>query len=267
MIYSNSYSNYFDNLSSYSHKVIISGDSLEFYKYSEPITIKKKQRKNYKKRSRSDVLTSYIKSPLTYKPVSRFSFRRTRANISRLVSANPDLTRFLTLTFENDISDLKVSSAIFKLFIMRLKYEVPNLKYVAVPEFTKKGRIHYHLLTNFSMPNSRLRSIWGHGFVMINKINHVKFVNLYIAKYISKDLFKVKYFGFQKVLYSRNLYRPLIFNGFKKINPILKLIEVFGLEPVFKKSYTNPYNNSSIKYSIFNLKESPPFLPFLSLLV
>lgn len=267
MIYPDSYSNYFNNLGSYSHKVIISGDNLEFYKYSEPIIITKKQRKNYKKRLRSDVLTSYLDSPSTYKPVSRSSFRRTRANISRLVSANPDLTRFLTLTFENHVNDLKASSAIFKLFIMRLKYEVPNLKYVAVPEFTKKGRIHYHLLTNFSMPNSRLRSIWGQGFVMINKISHVKFVHLYIAKYISKDLFKVNYFGFQKVLYSRNLYRPLVFNGFKKINPILKLIEVFGLLPVFKNVYTNPYNNNSIKYSIFNLKDSPPFLPFLSLFV
>ena len=265
MIYSDSYLKYVDSIKSYCHKVIISGDTLEFYCFTNPITSTSKARKSYKKRSKDEVIDSYVKSPETYKPVSRSSFRRTRANINRLVSANPDLTRFLTLTFEYDISDLSLTSKIFKLFIMRLKYEVPNLKYIAVPEFTKRGRVHYHLLTNFSMPNSQLRSIWGQGFVMINKISHVKFVGLYIAKYISKDLFKVRYFGSQKVLYSRNLYRPLVFLGFKKVNPILKIIEFFGLSTVFTSSYSNPYDKNLTNYSIYDLRGSPQFSSLVSL--
>jgi hypothetical protein len=60
------------------------------------------------------------------------------------------------------------------------------------------------------MENKRLADIWEQGFVMINKVKHVNRIGAYVAKYISKDLFDLRYFGMRKILSSRNLAKPIV---------------------------------------------------------
>jgi len=199
----------------YSKKLIISGKKAELYYYEEAIKINKKmkKRKNYKKRTKEEIIEEVKKcdkAEFKMEVIRDFSLRRTRSKIVRLIDCNPDLNTFLTLTFKDNVCDLKKANLVFNKFIKRLKRQVPGLKYLAVPEFQKRGAVHYHVLVNFEMENKRLADIWGNGFVMINKVKHVNRIGAYVAKYISKDLFDLRYFGMRKILSSRNLAKPIV---------------------------------------------------------
>jgi hypothetical protein len=199
----------------YSKKLIISGKKAELYYYEEAIKINKKmkKRKNYKKRTKEEIIEEVKKcdkAEFKMEVIRDFSLRRTRSKIVRLIDCNPDLNTFLTLTFKDNVCDLKRANLVFNKFIKRLKRQVPGLKYLAVPEFQKRGAVHYHVLVNFEMENKRLADIWGNGFVMINKVKHVNRIGAYVAKYISKDLFDLRYFGMRKIFSSRNLAKPIV---------------------------------------------------------
>jgi hypothetical protein len=135
--------------------------------------------------------------------IREFSLKRTRLKIVRFVDSNPDLNTLVILTFKENISDLSEANSIFKNFIKRLKRQVPNLKYLAVPGFQARGVVHYHVLFNFEGESKKLANIWGQGFVMINKIKNVNFFHDYVTKYISKEFIDLRFFGMRKMLSSQ----------------------------------------------------------------
>lgn len=176
-----------------------------------------------------------------------FSLRRTRARIVRLVDSNPCLKAFVTLTFNYDVPGLRESNPIFNKFIKRLKRKIPNLKYVAVPEFQKDtdffgrqklngGSVHYHMLVNFEMASDKLEAIWGQGFIKINRVKHINSLGLYISKYVGKSLFDVRYFGMRKILASKNLEQPIIITVFKEVKEFLKNA-IGNIKPLCDKIY------------------------------
>ncbi|MEI7498705.1 MAG: hypothetical protein WCK11_05520 [Candidatus Falkowbacteria bacterium] len=181
-----------------------------------------------------------------------FSVRRTRGKITRLINANPDLKNFLTLTFKENLGDLKAANKLFHNFIKRLKRRYPDLKYLAVPEFQKRGAVHYHVLLNLDfVAFTEMAKIWGHGYIDIHKIRHVKNLGLYISKYIGKDLFDRRYFGMRKVLYSRNLDRPKIIVFSQNIkNYLLQKLE--RTTRLFTTSYTSDYQGR-VDYELYRL--------------
>lgn len=139
---------------------------------------------------------------------------RRRNNIRRLVCANFINTdsKFLTLTFADNITDIKFCNKEFKNFIKRLKYNynLNNLKYVAVIEFQKRGAVHYHvMLTTPYIPLQEIQTLWGHGFVFINKINNVDNLGAYLVKYMTKDSSDTRLQGEMAYLHSRNLKKPI----------------------------------------------------------
>lgn len=223
----------------YRQKLIRSGDLIEVYNYEQAIRInhKRKRRQSKKKPKVPEVKESEEqKENKEFNRFKRneFSFRRTRANIVRLVNSNPDLKVFITLTFDDkklddgSFTDITKCNLIFSNFIKRLKRHYPDLRYLAVPEFQgdyyfhskiKKefgGNIHYHVLSNLPYTaNSRLADIWKFGFVKINNVRHVSRVGLYVAKYIGKELFDGRLAGKKKIFYSRQLVKPEVFIGIK----------------------------------------------------
>jgi hypothetical protein len=127
----------------YSKKLIISGKKAELYYYEEAIKINKKmkKRKNYKKRTKEEIIEEVKKcdkAEFKMEVIRDFSLRRTRSKIVRLIDCNPDLNTFLTLTFKDNVCDLREANLVFNKFIKRLKRQVKGLKYLAVPEFQKK---------------------------------------------------------------------------------------------------------------------------------
>ena len=125
-------------------------------------------------------------------------YRNMRFEIARLVDENFDKnTKFLTLTFKENIQDIATTNDEFKKFIKRLNYQLyktkkSRIKYLATWEKQQRGAIHYHIIL-FSfpfVPHERLMEIWGHGLVWINKIDVDAAVNRgrYVSKYFDKDL-------------------------------------------------------------------------------
>lgn len=137
--------------------------------------------------------------------------------ISRIIDCNfDDNTKFMTLTFKENIQDISYTNYEFNKFIKRLNFHLyhvkkQNLKYLAVWEKQKRGAIHYHVVF-FSFPFikvKQLQEIWTHGFVKINKVDVDSKDNRgrYISKYFSKDIDDKDYK--QKAFFkSQNLIMP-----------------------------------------------------------
>jgi len=243
---------------SYRHKIIKAGLFVEEYFYDEDIIHGRKRTKKRKK----------PKPKEEQKEMTSGALRRTKMNIMRLVNSNPDFITFLTLTFDEnkaankkDITEFEKCNYWFMTFIQRLKYNFPNIKYLAVPEFQgdyyfrtgiKKefgGAIHYHLLLDQKIDSKKMEKIWGHGFVKINKIQAINNVGLYVSKYLSKESFNKKYFGKKKFFYSRNINRPKEYKG-QECEPILA--DLPQLELIRTGEFENKYRGK-VKVNLYKL--------------
>lgn len=137
--------------------------------------------------------------------------------VARIVDCNfDDNTKFLTLTFKENIQDITYTNYEFNKFVKRLNFYLyhekkQKLKYLAVWENQKRGVIHYHVIF-FDFPfieAKELERIWGFGFIKINKIDVDSKENRgrYVSKYFSKDL-DVKNYKQKAFFKSRNLIMP-----------------------------------------------------------
>ena len=138
--------------------------------------------------------------------------------IARIVDCNFDeKTKFMTLTFKENIQDIAYTNYEFSKFIKRLNFDLYHvkkqlLKYLAVWEKQKRGAIHYHIIF-FDFPfikQKRLQEIWWHGFIKINKIDVDSKDNRgrYVSKYFSKDI-DDKTFKQKSFFKSQNLKKPI----------------------------------------------------------
>lgn len=140
--------------------------------------------------------------------------RNRRNRIRQLICTNFDSgSKFVTLTFgkvDFDITDVKACNKHFKLFILRLKYRYPELKYVAVIEFQKRGAVHYHMICNLPFVKKKeLQEIWGAGFIKINAIDKVDNVGAYVIKYMCKDTEDKRLQGLKAYNCSKGLLEPV----------------------------------------------------------
>ncbi|EKS8444437.1 Rep protein [Listeria monocytogenes] len=224
-------------MTAYNQKIIETPTYLEIYDYEAMITPKRKtivpeispERKEQlawlyeeeqpttDKRKKYDELSAQGQ----YDSLKRKQqhYKHMRFEIARLVDMNFDnQTKFLTLTFRENIQHITYANNEFKKFIKRLNYDLyqtktTHLKYLATWEKQKRGAIHYHIIL-FAFPFisvSRLTTVWRNGFVKINKIDVDSAENRgrYISKYFDKalDLKEHKKKAFFK---SRNLQLPAV---------------------------------------------------------
>ncbi|EAD7633019.1 Rep protein [Listeria monocytogenes] len=224
-------------MKAYNQKIIETPTYLEIYDYEAMITPKRKtsvpeispERKEQlawlyeeeqpttDKRKKYDELSAQGQ----YDSLKRKQqhYKNMRFEIARLVDMNFDnQTKFLTLTFRENIQHITYANNEFKKFIKRLNYDLyqtktTHLKYLATWEKQKRGAIHYHIIL-FAFPFisvSRLTTVWRNGFVKINKIDVDSAENRgrYISKYFDKalDLKEHKKKAFFK---SRNLQLPAV---------------------------------------------------------
>lgn len=244
----------------YNKKIIKSGDRLEIYKYQSYQRIGGES-KNRGGRGGKEELSQEQKE-INKEQSKRQNLYKARNTIIRLVNCNKDLTTFITLTYAIQPHDLKESKKNLDDFFKRLKRKYKELKYLYVLEYGGlKGRLHYHVLTNFLLPvniifaesnqmksmehkeyeNYFSSSIWKHGFVDIRNLDAEgnNNVGLYVSCYLVEDLFKLDLQGHKCYGYSRNLDRPHI----KKINSKSK--EYVISEDSYNLKFVNSYK---IKY-------------------
>ncbi|ALA97609.1 Spiroplasmavirus-related protein [Spiroplasma kunkelii CR2-3x] len=114
---------------------------------------------------------------------------------------------FTTLTYAENLQDVKKANYQFKLFIQKIKYhfskykknKYENLKYLVAYEYQKRGAVHFHIIFSEYIPNKLIRKYWPYGY---NKNLPVEtgtneFVSKYVAKYVVKSYSQEK---------SKNIY-------------------------------------------------------------
>lgn len=239
---------------SVSVKAIIAGDIIEIYEYEKSYLKGAEGRNKFGCLGAPEGVSDEDKAENRRKVLQRAKnhVRRTiNANVGRY--GDDCKPKFLTLTFEEDIRDLKQAYREFKTFLQRFNYYVMTddyLRYTAVPEFTKKGRVHFHVVL-YNLPfvrADRIAELWGNGFIKINKIDQVDNVGAYVSKYMTEDADKIPQ-G------SRCFYNS---RGLKKYDEITKkeIAETLATSlPDEKLKYTKTFENDHlgvITYSQYN---------------
>jgi hypothetical protein len=218
----------------YNRKLIISGKVLELYVYETSIA------KGYKMDRGKNPGRAVEASEEDKERNRTLVLARAQKRVRRLINANRgEDTKFLTLTYAENIQDLDRTNADFNLFIKRLRYHFGKFGWLVVPEFQKRGAVHYHVVT-FGLgyvPNATLRNIWGHGFVRINRCNDVTNLGAYVCKYMTKQPREVdKLRGRKSWWSSRGLREPEEITDPKQIEASLA-----GLAPNYVADFENEH--------------------------
>lgn len=128
----------------------------------------------------------------------RSNLVRAKTNfVTRLLDnfADVDELSLLTLTFTENLQDVRKANKIFNRFMKYLSARHKGIKWVVVYEYQKRGAVHYHMLIDKYFDQEEIRRWWD------KKYNLGKFVNLKrcykkngsysaIAKYLSKYMSK-----------------------------------------------------------------------------
>jgi len=195
-------------------KVIKSGDTYEIYKYErEPSPIKRGTRKKsltngYRRAAR--------RTPLNAERTRKTFIRIVRSNLSR--DERPTL---ITLTMR-DIVSIDVAYSCLTAFHNNLRAKFgKGFRYVAVPEFQKRGAVHFHILywglpvevIEHERTNRTIQNIWALGYVDCLLTDGSQKLAGYLAKYMSKSMQDDRIAGQKAYACSRNVLRPMSFSG------------------------------------------------------
>lgn len=250
----------------YNIKLVDCGDYVQVYCY---------EKKKKKKKNDSDDLnlvnpslldeekqTNEVKKENTNVIETR-NIIRSKLQCQRLAKANAEeWETFITLTFAENEQNIESANRKFRYFVDKIRRVKKDFKYLCIPEFQKRGAIHYHLLTNISTNDDKLIysqsdnpkykhiKYWNLGFDNIEVIKgDIKKIVGYISKYMTKEIDN-RLFGHRRYFYSNNLDKPLEnyidtdivrdFNFYQK--------KIQELQPIYQKDYINPYDNSKVTF-------------------
>lgn len=244
-------------------KMIVSGDFVEIFEFKSCIIYGKKDEPS------SNIYVG-VKKENTLENRQR-SLGAAKGNLKRLINANAGkwedkhgqwfMPVFLTLTFAENITDIKRANRIFSKFKQRLDYEITGkkrsyLKYVGIIEFQKRGAIHYHVLI-FNLPYleniyDKLEAIWGKGFIIVKPIKNIKTVASYVCKYMTKGKADERLCGQKSYFSSNGLKKPIEILNDNEITEILKsdLENVEFREDKFVSEFCG-----ETRYRVYNLQD------------
>lgn len=179
---------------------------------------------------------------------------RSKFQLQRLVKANePDFKTFITLTFAENIKSIEQANIMFDNWRRSIKRVKPEFKYVCVPEFQKRGAVHYHLLTNLDIKSDiniielqkgkeKMYDVkyWNKGFSSVFNLENMNVVG-YITKYMNKNIDN-RLFGKRRYLYSRNLIQPVTsYIDLSNIYEFKQYIEILGYDKIYEKDYLDSF--------------------------
>lgn len=189
-------------------KIIQSGDFLEIYEYEKEVY------RSHKPRKRRNI-------ERVFKVVRRYdNLNRTKKTFQRLCRSNfigdtdPAL---ITLTMF-EVVPLSEAYSIYSHFIKRLRKEYgKSFRYVGVPEFQKRGAVHFHVLF-WGLPRTSIiyervtryyQNKWGYGYVDCKQTDGSPKLSTYLSKYMLKALSDKRLGGEKAFMASRNALRPV----------------------------------------------------------
>lgn len=161
------------------------------------------------------------------------SARRSRQNLYDVCRCN-EFSYFVTYTFDNDKIERLNDDLVKRKFTQLQNYlrkKFPCMYYVAVPEYHKKGGLHFHLLIGGvtldelgAVPavSKRKRLIfkngkqifnitkWKYGYSTLSVIGNCEATKHYISKYITKQHLDDRFINKRRYYCSKNIVRPQI---------------------------------------------------------
>lgn len=205
----------------YNVKIVRCNDYIQVYFYSD-----KKVRNNIKN---LDINSLKFSSPGVRNPnasipgqIEDRNIIRTKLNCQRLAKANSrDWKSFITLTYAENMQDILKAKKDLEYLVTNVKKYKKDFKYIAIPEFQKRGSIHFHLLTNLSKEDNIIYiqkrnnknyyhiKYWKKGFTKVDFIcNDIKKIISYISKYMTKECDN-RLFNIKRYTSSQNLIKPI----------------------------------------------------------
>ena len=246
----------------YTMKTIESGKRLEVFKYSYPITEGRESNNKEGRRGKQELSDEEKKFNREQKRKQTLYIARN--NIIRLISANEDeLKSFITLTYKENMQDIKQSRKDLDIFFKRLRRKYRNLKYIWVMEYQLRGAIHFHILANIPIEintakpkekksmeqkqfeNEFRNKFWQHGFIDARNIGEekdIRNVGKYIACYLVQDILDLDLQGNRVYGYSKNLNKPII-SKMETRDKIEDLISIDNYELKYISQYDLYYRN------------------------
>jgi len=121
--------------------------------------------------------------------------RRARTCIRRHIMGSA-CDRMLTLTYKENFTDRDAADRHVTALLRVIKKWHKGIGYLAVPEYQKRGAIHWHIALNMRVDATRTRAAWNKILGvegMTGNINLQYFPSAakqaaYLAKYVSKDM-------------------------------------------------------------------------------
>jgi len=222
------------------NKAIIYNDTLELYTYEKNIEYlggkrtKTQGRANNKDMGNDGIITERLKAwksrRLDNKRRAVMAFRR--LILANMAQSSPPL--LVTCTYSQNQKDLRIGYKDFIAFIRALRFKFgQQFRYIAVPEFQKRGALHFHTLfwglpSDLSATERSTRlvaSLWNLGYVDVYLTDGDEKLSSYLAKYMSKAHDDVRLFEKKTYRCSRNVYRPVI----EKNAMLVHLEYVYGI--------------------------------------
>lgn len=163
--------------------------------------------------------------------ISNKNMTRSRDKLIWYTLANiGDLHTFITLTFAQNVTDITEANKKFHNWRRSIQRIKPDFLYICVPEFQKRGAVHYHLLCNlevgkeiqtdkkrmFDMSTKAWNEFyykvpyWENGFVHcynLHEFDDSFQPALYMVKYMYKDMDN-RLYQHKKVMCSHNVKKP-----------------------------------------------------------
>jgi len=236
-------------------KVIQSGNIIEFYEYQNNLPERRKSTKKGLRRNRS----SASRRP--------DHVERLRRNFVRLVRSNlvgTECPIFLTLTMV-EVVRIEISYGLLTRFIQRLRRLYgKDFRYIAVPEFQKRGAVHFHLLA-WGLPakieinesnNRTIQHVWQYGFVDCFRTDGSPKLAQYVAKYMHKAVFDDRLHLQKAYVCSRNVLRPLSFSSSAVVGASSEIwgIDLSTASPLREKEFSTQWLGKG-RYKSFNLEK------------
>lgn len=259
----------------YNCKVIHCGDYTQLYFYDE-IKSKKagdKDKPIFKSIDEIDTENLVKKENCNeLKSILVSNAYRSNFNCQRICKANADeWESFITLTFKENLKDISIANKKFNAFVSNVRKKKRDFKYIAVPEFQKRGAVHYHLLSNLSKEDTDIIvkqkgskdsdnffdvKYWNKGFSAVDFIkSDYKKIFSYISKYMTKDIDN-RLFGKKRYFFSQNLHQPktsyLNLDDPKDFEYFIYLTQNNNVE--YESEYLDNYTKNKIKF--LELKKS-----------
>lgn len=253
------------------NKLIQAGKSLELFIY-ENTPLQKYGRQNTRVKGKfaekfaSVEFPDYRDNPLFQAQQAtkrRDNAQRSSHAFRRLVSANlrdNEKPIFCSFTFNEEYKRLSDTARFFNIFTTRMRRVFgKEFRYIAVPEFQKSGRVHYHALF-WGLPDylaSRERQdrtvakLWHKGFVDIKETDGSPKLASYMAKYMTKAMLDPRLWCQKAYFRSKNAFKPQVSKGV----PEWWLNDEFGLD-VKEPKYSSEFSTAWLgqcQYKVYDM--------------